>query len=125
MNPRIPDAELEIMKLLWERQPQSARELATAAYGNVDSAAMGTVQKLLSRLEAKGLVARDRSAHTHLFSAAVSRQELAGRQIEELVGKLTDGSLAPILMHLVKAKRLSPKDRDELRRLLDNPPRGA
>jgi predicted transcriptional regulator len=116
---RIPDAELELLKVLWEREKMPARELAEAAYGNTTNAAIGTVQKLLQRLEAKRLVGRDRSRHVHRFWAMASREEIAGQQFEALAAKLTDGSLAPILMHLVQAKRLTKRDREDMRRILE------
>lgn len=126
MDDRIPGAELELLKALWNQQPQSARELAESAYGGTSVVEIGTVQKLLQRLEAKGLVVRDRTLHVHRFSAAVTRDEFAGRQFESLAGKLTDGSLAPILMHLVQSRKLSKRERDELKRILEgDQPRGA
>src|SRR3989442_15955726 len=108
-----------MLKVLWGREKLTARELAEAAYGSTTNAAIGTVQKLLQRLEAKRLVERDRSRHVHRFSATTSREEIAGRQFEALAGKLTDGSLAPILMHLVQVKRLTKREREELRRILE------
>jgi predicted transcriptional regulator len=119
MGTRVPDAELELLKVLWEQQRLTARELAEHAYRSTTNVAIGTVQKLLQRLEAKRLIERDRSQHVHRFSATVSREEVAGRQFEALADKLTDGSIAPILMHLVQAKRLTRQERDELRRILD------
>lgn len=125
MEDRIPGAELEILKALWGLAPQSARELAGSTYGGTSAAMIGTVQKLLQRLEAKGLVARDRTEHVHQFSPVVTREEFAGLQFESLAGKLTEGSLAPILMHLVQSRKLSKKERDELKRILDGEqPRG-
>jgi predicted transcriptional regulator len=118
----VTDAELRVLKVLWEREPFSAREITESLYSKVSSSDIGTVQTLLARLEAKGLVRRDRSRHVHRFHPAVTSTEFAGRQLEAMVDKLTDGSLAPILAHLVQSRALSDEEKAELRRLLDEQP---
>lgn len=120
MENRIPDAELELLRMLWERAPLTARELAEAAYGETGVSAIGTVQKLLQRLEGKGLIGRDRGRPIHQFRPLMSRDEVVGRQVELLAEKLTDGSLTPILMHLVQARKLSGAEREELMRMLED-----
>jgi len=116
----IPDAELQVLKFLWERESMTARELAEAIYRTADASAIGTVQKLLQRLERKGYLRRDRRQFTHRFSAKVTQAAVAGRQLELLASKVSDGSLAPFITHLVQVKRLSAQEREEIRRLLDS-----
>lgn len=115
----IPEAELEVLKVLWIQQPLVSRDLAQRLYGEVNRTSMGTVQKLLSRLEEKGMVSRNRSESVHLFSAAITREEVAGMQLEDFANKLSGGSLSPFVVHLVQAKRLSKKEKEQIRRLLD------
>lgn len=115
----LPDAELQLLKALWAVESATARELAIAVYREGDATAMGTVQKLLQRLEKKGCVRRDRSEFVHRFSAKVTREEVAGWHLDSAVGKVADGSLAPFITHLVQAKRLSEQEKAEIRRLLD------
>jgi predicted transcriptional regulator len=79
----------------------------------------GTVQKLLQRLEAKGFLARDRSTRPHRFRALVSQADLAGRQLDALAEKLTEGSLVPFLLHAVRRERLTPAERAEILRILE------
>jgi predicted transcriptional regulator len=119
----VTEAELRVLKVLWERASQSAREITESLYSRMTSSDIGTVQTLLARLEAKGFIRRDRSRHVHRFSPAVTSADFAGRQFEAMVEKLSDGSLAPLLAHLVQSGGLSDEERAELRRLLDdNPP---
>jgi predicted transcriptional regulator len=115
----IPDAELQVLKLLWAAESLTARELAEAIYRVADNSTVGTVQKLLQRLEKKGCVKRDRSQFAHRFSAKVTRSVVAGRHLEMLAKKVADGSLAPFITHLVHAKKLSAKEKEEIRRLLE------
>jgi len=115
----IPEAELEVLKVLWCQQPLISRNLAQRLYGEVNRSSMGTVQKLIMRLEGKGMVHRDRSTSVHQFSAVVTREEIAGMQLDEFASKLSGGSLSPFVVHLVQAKRLSKKEKEQIRRLLD------
>jgi predicted transcriptional regulator len=115
----VTDAELEVLKALWVKQPVSAREIAEQLYEEATTSSIGTVQKLISRLEEKGLVHRDRRETVHRFSAAVTREEVAGMQLDEFASKLSGGSLSPFVLHLVQAKRLSAKEKREIKRLLD------
>ena len=52
----IPDAELQVMKLLWSAESLTARQLAETIYGSADNSTVGTVSKLLKRLEEKRCV---------------------------------------------------------------------
>ena len=114
----ITDTELDLLKVLWSDQPLTARAIAGRLYGEESSSAIGTVQKLIQRLEEKELVARDRREPVHRFSTLVTREAVAGMQLQVLAEKLSDGSLSPFIMHLVQAEHLSKKEKHALRRLL-------
>jgi predicted transcriptional regulator len=118
-RPPASDAELAILKLLWESEPLSAREIREQLYPRGTPSDHATVQKLLQRLEQKKLVARDRRSFAHQFRSTVTREELAGEQLEALASKLTDGSLVPFILHAVSANPLTAEERSEIRRLLD------
>jgi predicted transcriptional regulator len=51
----------------------------------------------------------------------VNRDELIGRRLRSLAEQLCGGSLTPLLTHLVKTRRLSARERDELRALIESP----
>lgn len=119
-RPTATDAELAILKLLWEGgEPLAAREIRERLYPRGTASDHATVQKLLQRLEQKKLVARDRRSFAHSFRATVTREELAGDQLEALAEKLTDGSMVPLILHAVSTKKLTAEERNEIRRLLD------
>ncbi|MFN3243830.1 MAG: BlaI/MecI/CopY family transcriptional regulator [Planctomycetota bacterium] len=119
MTQPLANAELAIMELLWSEQPQTARQIREQLYPGADKAQHGTVQRLLQRLEDKGFVRRDRSLPVHLFATTLTREAYAGSQLESLADKLTGGSLAPLLTHLLDANRISSDDIAQLRALLD------
>ena len=115
----ITDAELNVLKVLWETASLSAREIAERLYEEVNPSSMGTVQKLIARLEEKGMLAREDGETPHRFDAALAREDIAGMQLDDFARKLSKGSLSPFVLHLVQAKNLSKADKDEIRRLLD------
>jgi BlaI family transcriptional regulator, penicillinase repressor len=117
--PELPDAELAVLQALWQRGPATIRQLTEALYPGGSEAHYATVQKLLDRLEAKRCVQRDRSTHAHLFCAAVDRNDLIGSRLEALAERLCGGSLTPLVTNLVRSKRLSARERREIRRLMD------
>ena len=117
--PHITDAELEILKRLWAEPGSTIRELTISLYGEPTNSHIGTVQKLIQRLETKKLVKRDRRHFAHTFAAKVSQAEVAGMQLDELARKVTGGSLLPFISHLVEAWRLSDQEKAEIQKLLN------
>lgn len=115
----LANAELAIMDLLWQRDQMTARQIREELYADNKKAQHGTVQRLLQRLEDKGYIYRDRTLSIHFFSAAIDRQTYAGSQLESLASKLTGGSFAPLITHLVDKNKLSRDDLAELRAILD------
>ncbi len=115
----LANAELAIMDLLWRQDQITARQIREKLYSDKTKAQHGTVQRLLQRLEEKGYIHRDRSLSIHFFSAAIDRQAYAGSQLESLASKLTGGSVAPLITHLVDKNKLSRDDLAELRAILD------
>ncbi len=114
----ITDTELDLLKVLWSEEPLTARAIAGRLYGEENTSTIGTVQKLIQRLEEKELVVRDRREAVHRFSALVTREAVAGMQLQVLAEKLSDGSLSPFITHLVQAEHLSKKEKEALLRLL-------
>jgi predicted transcriptional regulator len=115
----ITDAELAVLKVLWDDGPATVRQIMDRLYPEGTASQYSTVQKLLERLGEKRLVSRDRRRRVHVFAARVKRDAVIDRRLRTLADNLCDGSLSPLLTHLVKAKRLSARERRELRRLLD------
>ncbi len=115
----LANAELAVMDLLWQTDRLTAREIQDNLYAGAEKAQHGTVQKLLSRLEDKGFVSRDRSLAVHSFSARVSREEYACSQLESLAGRLTEGSLAPMITRMVEERKLSASEIERLRKILE------
>ncbi len=113
----ITDAELAVLNVLWEHGSCTVRFQTDTIYPGGSGAHYATVQKLLERLENKHFIKRNRKPWPHEFTSLVNREELIGRRLQATADKLCEGSLAPLLTHLVKAQ-LSPEERESLRGLL-------
>jgi predicted transcriptional regulator len=116
----VTDAELAILEVLWKDAPATIRQITNNLYPQGGISPYATVQKLLERLEGKEFVVRTRGPAAHTFTAAIDRDELIGRRLQATAEKLCGGSLTPLLMHLVKTKRLTARERQELRSLIDD-----
>jgi predicted transcriptional regulator len=115
----VPDAELAVLKVLWERGAATIREVMEVLYPEGDTSDYATVQKLLDRLQDRGCVSRQRDARTNVYRATVDRDHLLREQLHEAAEKLCEGSLTPLLTQLVDAKHLSAEDIKTLRALVD------
>lgn len=111
----ITDAELTILKALWDGGPGTVRELLERLGTDW---AYTTVQTLLTRLADKGHVRADRKDLAHVFVATGSRDELAMLQVQEVAGTLLDGAVAPLVLRLVEQGRFSSEEIARFRELL-------
>ena len=118
---RLTDAEFAVLNALWEGGPQTIRELTETLYPAGTDSDYATVQKLLERLETKSCASRDRSRTAHVFSATLERGDLIDAQLQNVADKLCEGSLTPMLMHLVQGAKLTKRQRDTIREFLDKP----
>ena len=117
----ITDSELAVLRILWDRQTATIRQLTDVMYPRGEAAQYATVQKLLDRMEAKGYVRRDRTMFVHVFRSVLDRDELIGRRLRSLAEMLCEGSLTPLLTHLARASDLTEEDRLALRAIVDEP----
>lgn len=115
----VTEAELAVLKALWRRGSATIRELTGELYPAGGTAHYATVQKLLERLDGKGHVSRERRGRAHVYRARVGRGELISRRLQATADSLCEGSLTPLLTHLVGAARLTPEDVSALRELVD------
>ena len=118
-SPPLANAELAVMDLLWNESGLTARRIRETLYPDASKAQHGTVQRLLQRLEEKGFVTRDKSLPVHLFNAAVSREAYASGQLQSLTSRLTGGSIAPLITHLLEQEKIGPAEIRRLRRILE------
>src|SRR5438552_3664198 len=91
----ISDTQLSVLQVLWDRGPQTIRQITDVLYPRGSASYYATVQKLLDRLEEKHFVKRDRSGPAHTFAATIERDDLIGQRLQAMAEKLCGGSLTP------------------------------
>jgi predicted transcriptional regulator len=116
--PDVTDAELAVLRHLWEHGTSTRRQLTDALYPDGGPAHYTTVQKLLERLEGKGYVRSELAGLVRVFAATVERDDLIRRRLRDVAEKLCDGSVAPLLMNLVEAGSVSDAELAELKALV-------
>jgi len=115
----VTETELGIMDVLWSRGQSAVRDIVVAVYGEHTPSLHMTVKSLLERLEGKGYVECDKSGFAHRFSAKVSREAYVGQQLKQLADSHFKGAVAPMLLTLVDRVKLSRKDREAIRKIIE------
>ena len=116
----VTEAELEIMRVLWELESGTIREVVDRLYKTPTRNNYQTVKKLMSRLESKKLVGRKKSGTAHTFRALVHKADLIERRLSQVAESLCDGSSLPLLTCLLQGKGLSAKERKSLQQLYED-----
>jgi len=118
-QPPISETEQAVLKVLWDLERGTVREVLAALNAQGHSWAYTTVQTLLTRLLAKGYVEADRGGPAHVYRAAVSRSELLQQRLSDLADTFCEGTASPLMLALVEGSDLTPADIAQLRELLD------
>lgn len=121
----IPDAELAVLKVLWDRERATIRELTDELYPGGGTSHYATVQKLLERLQERGAVARRRDGRVNVYTSTRSREDVIRNRLRDAADQLCEGSMTPLLTQLVNTRALSAEEIADLRRLVDDLDRSA
>lgn len=108
--------ELEIMHVLWVTGPANVQTVQKELARDL---AYTTVQTMLNILHRKGKVKRTLKDRAYFYKPAVSRSQVTGQHISDIVDRLFGGSAESLVMSLVETKHLTPKTLARLQRLLE------
>jgi predicted transcriptional regulator len=117
--PRPTDAELAILRVLWEEGPATVRQVHEAMAGDRDTGYTTTL-KLMQIMAEKGLVTRDESSRTHVYAARVSRDRTQRQLVNDLIDRAFGGSAAALVLQALSAQPTSEEELGEIRRLIDD-----
>ena len=116
--PRLSDSEWQVLTALWDSGGASLGEVVEALRP-ATGWSRNTVLTYLTRMEAKGLVAIDKTASPHRYRAALDRTDCQARERRSFLQRVYRGSAGDLVAAFLKEEPLSPQEREELRRLLD------
>lgn len=115
---QISESEAKVMQVLWDKSPLGADQVIEKLAGS-ESWQASTVKTLLNRLLNKGAVAAEADGRRFLYRPTLSRQDYVASESRSLVDRLFGGKVAPLVSHFAEQKKLTKRDLNELRRLLD------
>lgn len=116
--PHLPDAELEVMQIIWAKEGGVSRQDIEKALSSRRSLAPTTVLTFLTRLVEKGFLKVEKAGRSNLYSPLISRRDYLARESRSILDKLFGGSLSSFALSLSDAG-LSRAELEELRELLE------
>lgn len=111
-------AELEILNILWENNPQSVKEVHERLAESKDIG-YTTALKIMQNMTAKGLVTRDLQGKTHLYRPAYKMEETRGRLLDRFLDATFGGSTSSLVMQLLGNRKTSQKELEEIKRIIN------
>jgi predicted transcriptional regulator len=117
--PRPTDGELAILRVLWERGPSTVRQVHEIMVARVGPTAYTTALKLLQIMTEKGLVRRDDTDRTHVFTPRLSEEQTQRQLVRDLLDRAFGGSASKLVMQALNARRATPEELGEIRKLIE------
>ncbi len=115
---KLTPRELAIMQVIWETGGATVREVHEVL-SRERKVAYTTVMTLMNILATKGHLARRQDERAYVYTATRPQQQVVGRLVRDFLDRVFLGSAQPLLLHLVKHEKLTPAERGELRRLIE------
>ena len=118
-RPRPTDSELAILRILWERGPATVRQVHEALADTRDTGYTTTL-KLMQIMADKGLVERDETARTHVYSPMAGQEQTERQLVQDLVDRAFGGSAAQLVLRALSADGTTDAELKEIRKLIDD-----
>ncbi len=122
--PKPTDAELAILRVLWEQGPSTVRQIQQVL-DRARPTGYTTVLKLLQIMIEKGLVRRDETERSHVYRARLSQDQTQQQLLGDLLDRAFAGSTSRLVMQALSSRRTSLEELAEIRKMLDEWEKGA
>ncbi len=122
--PKPTDAELSILRVLWEQGPSTVRQIQQVL-DRARPTGYTTVLKLLQIMIDKGLVRRDETERRHVYRARFSEDQTQQQLLGDLLDRAFAGSTSKLVLQALNSRKASAEDLAAIRRLLDEWEEGA
>ena len=111
------EGEMEILQVLWAKGNCTVREVHEA----LDKKESGytTTLKLMQIMHEKGLVDRDTSSKTHIYSALINQETTQQHLVKKMIDNVFNGSAARLVMQALGNKSASKEEIDLIKAYLD------
>src|SRR5690348_9459852 len=112
----LTEQELEIMKIIWERERATVRDVYEALLEH-RKVAYTTVMTMMKILEQKGFLKQSQEERAYLYRPTQAKGQVIGAMVREFINRVFNGSAEPLLVHLVEEHHLSQKELEEISKL--------
>jgi predicted transcriptional regulator len=112
----LTEQELEIMKIVWERDKTTVRDVYETLLER-RKVAYTTVMTMMKILENKKYLKKTQTDRAYVYRPAQPKGQVIGDMVREFVNRVFNGSAEPLLVHLVEEHDLSREDLEEIARL--------
>jgi BlaI family penicillinase repressor len=109
----LTEQELEIMKIVWERENVTVRDVYEALLIR-RKIAYTTILTMMNILERKKYLKKTQVERAYVYKAAQPQRKVLGAMVREFVNRVFNGSAEPLLVHLVEEHNLSTEDLKEI-----------
>ena len=121
--PRLPsstptEVELHILRVLWERGPQTVREIHDALSA-LRSTGYSTTLKMIQVMTEKGLVLRDDAQRPQVYRPARPQEQTQLQMLDYLIQQAFGGSAMKLVLRAAAAKRIAPAELAEIKKLIE------
>lgn len=110
--------ELAIMKVVWRLEKATVREVADAL-NQQRRVAYTTVMTMMGILEEKGYLRKTVAERAHVYRPVKPRHQVVGAMVKDFVDRVFDGASDALLVHLARDNRLTEKQRQIVKRLIE------
>ena len=114
----LTEAEWEIMKVVWEKEPCAAGTVQETLAGSRNRA-YSTVKTTMDRMVEKGFLQIEKIRNLQLFKSCISEVDARRGEFRRMLKRAFDGALTPMMQFLIEHEGLSKKEASQLRRLVD------
>ena len=112
-------SELEILQVLWQHGPNTVRFVNDRLNEHKREVQYASTLKLMQIMAEKGLLIRDESQVKHIYRPASEEYKTKSLLLDRFVDSLFDGSVSNLMLHFLNNKKISPKELDEVRALMN------
>lgn len=118
MNPKPTESELEILNILWSRGASTVREVHEELE-KTKEAGYTTTLKLMQIMHEKGLLKRDESSKSHIYTANISQETTQGQLVKRMIDNVFNGSAARLVMQALGNHKPSKQELSEIKKYLE------
>ncbi len=117
---RPSDGELEVLQILWKNGPSTVREINDLLNNNQDkSTGYTTTLKIMQIMFEKGLLHRDDSQRTHIYSSAVREGKVQSALLDRFLNAAYKGSASKLALQLLGNHKTTPDELAKIKALID------